>query len=119
MGHDHSMRWPFGFLRARRNVSRGLFPYHDGTRQRWGDPFTIYRKLKSGDVDMGQIGDAVDRQEEPETTQAIELISGAFAVQRWSDESQTGLTDMEILTLPVLLGNYLEGVKKNTSTGST
>jgi len=113
------MIWPFSVLRARRNVSRGLFPYHDGTRQRWGDPFTIYRKLKSSDVDLGQIGDAVDRQEEPETTQALGLVTEAFGVQRWNDEGQTGLTDLEILALPVLLGNYLEGVKKNTGTGST
>jgi len=110
---------PFSFLRARRNVARGLFPYHDGTRQRWGDPFTIYRKLASGKVSFSQISDAVDRQEEPETTQAIELISGAFGVQRWDDEQQTGLTDMEILELPHLLASYLDGVKKNTSTGST
>lgn len=113
------MIWPFGILRARRNVSRGLFPYHDGTRQRWGDPFTIYRKIKGGDVDLDHVQDAVNDQQEPETTQAIEMIAHAFSVQRWNDESQTGLTDMEILALPVLMGQYLDGVKKNTSIGST
>lgn len=113
------MIWPFSLLRARRNVSRGLFPFHDGTRQRWGDPDTIYRNLASGKVALSQIADAADRHEEPETTQAIELICGAFGVQRWDDRNQTGLTDLEVLDLPVLLARYLESVKKNTSTGST
>ncbi len=113
------MIWPFSCLRARRNVSRGLFPYHDGVRQRWGDPFTIYRRLKSGDVDLGQIGDAVDRQEEPETTQAIKLVCNAFDVTPWDDGTETGLTDMEILDLPKSMGDYLGGVKKNSNTGST
>ncbi len=113
------MIWPFTYLRARRNMNRGLFPYHDGVRQRWGDPFTIYRKLKSGDVDLEQISDAVDRQEEPQTTQAIRLICNAFDVTRWDDETGGGLTDMEIQALPVQMARYLDDVKKNSNTGST
>jgi len=113
------MIWPLSKLVERGYRRRGLFPYSDGQRQRWADPFTVYRKLAAGDVTLETLAPALDEQKEPEMTQALDLICNAFAVQRWDDRTSTGLTDWEILSLVDQLDQYVNGVKKNSSVGQT
>lgn len=113
------MIWPLAMLADRAKRKRGLFPYWDGERKRWADPFTIYRGLSASDVDLESMAPAIDEQKEPETTQAIDCICQAFDVSRWSDKTCTGLTDWEILGLVEQLDNYVNGVKKKSSPGLT
>ena len=107
----------FRWLRKRRLRRRGLFPYFDGTRQRWGDPFTIYRDLTSSEVDIEALAPAVDEQKEPETTQVLDAFCKAFDVTRWDDKTHTGLMDNEILGLIEELDSFAEDVKKKYSPG--
>ncbi len=106
-----------GFLKERRLRARGLFPYWDGTRRRWGDPFAIYRLLASAEEKLPDLADAVDQGKEPETSRAIEIISRAFDVRRW--DGRAGLIDNEILALIGNLDAYVEDVKKKRNAGLT
>lgn len=103
------------FLRERRLRARGLFPYWDGIRRRWGDPFAIYRLLASGEAKLPDLADAVDQGKEPETSQAIEIITKAFDVRRW--DGRAGLIDNEILALIGQLDGYIDEVKKKRNIG--
>lgn len=107
----------FGLLKDRRLRARGLFPYWDGSRRRWADPFAVYRALASGDPKLPDIAEAVDEGKEPETGQAVDLICRAFDVGRWN--GATGLTDTEILALIAQMDEFVEGAKKNSSPGPT
>lgn len=108
---------PFRYRRLRK---RGLFPYFDGQKERWGDPFVIWRKLlHESSVDLENITPLVDEAKEPETTQFVEAVASAFGVKRWDAEMETGLMDWEILDLIVGLDEFLAGLKKNSSPGQT
>jgi hypothetical protein len=111
--------WPFSAIAARRNRKRGLFPYWDGQRTRWGDPFKIERLLCQGELDLQTVAPFVDQQKEPETTQFLELVCKAFDVTRWDDKTATGLTDEEVISLPLQFANYTDTAKKKSGNGQT
>lgn len=99
---------------------RGLLPFFDGIRQRWADPFLVWRALYNHPVvNLEKHGAAADEGSEPETTEYIKAIVEVFGVQRWDDVTRTGLTDWEILHLIPQLSSHLVALKKNTSPGPT
>jgi len=106
---------PFRYRRLRK---RGLFPYFDGRKERWGDPLAISRKLlHESPVVLANIGPFVDEAKEPETTQFVEAVASAFGVKRWNAETETGLTDEEIKHLVLVFMDFLDGLKKKPSPG--
>lgn len=110
-------RWLTDWIRRRRLASRGLFPYHDGRRLRHADPFTVWRLLHHHpELNMEAIGPLVDEGREPETSQLIAALAEIFDVLRFDDASGRGMTDWEILGLLAELDEFLDGVKKNSST---
>ena len=99
---------------------RSLFRYWNGKREVYGDPFSIWRQiLNHPKFNAETMAFLVDEGSEPETTICVEAMCEIFGVQRWDAETQTGLTDMEIIMLLDGFDNYLSTVKKNSSLGAT
>lgn len=100
--------------------NRMLYPYWDGTKRRYGDPFKIWRELKNnGIVDLDAVAPLVDAGQEPETTKSVEAIAAAFQVRRWNEATKSGLTDWEVLALYWEMASFIEALKKNISPGPT
>lgn len=99
---------------------RSLFRYWNGERDVYGDPFYIWRQiLNHPKFNAETMAFLVDEGSEPETTICVEAMCEIFGVQRWDSDTQSGLTDMEIIMLLDSFDAYLSGVKKNSSTGAT
>jgi hypothetical protein len=99
---------------------RGFFHYFDGTGDRWGDPFFIWRAIASHPkVNFSDITGAMDAGQEPETTDALNALCEVFGVQRWNPETQAGLSDWEIMNLLGDFSDYLDALKKNINSGPT
>jgi len=97
---------------------REIFKYHDGVRDRYGDPLAIARKLKTnqhGDIET--LATLCDDFQEPEASQFIEVVRKAFGLPDWNDQDGSGLTDSEVVELFGKFADYIEGLKKNTSPG--
>lgn len=108
------------FLTARRLRNRGLFQWHDGTRKRFSDPFTLWRAILSHTgINLSRNADAIDAGAEPECSDAIKGLCEVFGCNRWSDTTKTGLLDREVLGLLSGLTDYIEALKKNGSPGLT
>ena len=105
--------WPF------RKNRRALFAFHDGQRQRQADPLAVSHALCC-DLEF-----AIDKHPaladagNVEATQImLRGLRRAFGVNPWT-EDQPGLTEAETLELFVTFCEYLEALKKNTSTPLT
>ena len=99
---------------------RGLLPFFDGTRQRWGDPFLLWRKIFTHPlIDLNRHGAAADVGREPETSEYVQALTEIFGVARWDDRCKKGLTDWEVLDLVRKLSTHLMALKKNISPGPT
>jgi len=110
------IQWLKTFRERRRLGQRGLFRYHDGQRTRWGDPFLLWRALINHEkLDLASMGELADTGQEPATTIVVEACCEVFGVKRWSDATQAGLTDWEVLDLLDQLDKYLQGLKKNSN----
>jgi len=113
-------QWLTRRLTRRRLMRRGLFPYYSGARERWADPFRVYRLLMNhATVNMETIGPEVDEGKEPATSQLVVALADIFDVKRWDDHDRTGLTDWEILQLMVDLEQFLDELKKTSDPGLT
>lgn len=111
------MQWLRNLL-DRRQRRRGLFRYHDGRRWRYGDPFLIWRRLQNHEkCNLETMAPELDEGKEPESTIVLEAIAEVFGVQRWNDETCTGLIDWELVALLSQLDEFLEGLKKNINPG--
>lgn len=96
----------------------GFFQYFDGQRDRFGDPFAIWRAIASHPtVNFADAASAIDEGREPETTQAIVALCEIFGVTRWDEATGTGLTDWEVANLFGDFSDYLDALKKNTNSG--
>lgn len=103
----------------RRQRERDLIRFFDGAKIRYGDPFKIWRDLLNDpEANFETMGDAIDSGAEPETSICINAICRAFGVERWDPAKKRGLTDWQLLDLPVQLMDFFDGVKKNSSLGS-
>lgn len=103
----------------RRQRERDLIRFFDGVKIRYGDPFKIWRDLLNDpEANFETMGDAIDSGAEPETSICINAICKAFGVERWDPAKKRGLTDWQLLDLPVQLMDFFDGVKKNSSLGS-
>lgn len=97
---------------------RLLFRFHDGVQDRAVDPFVTFRRLQSL-VDVETIEPLASAGQEPEATDFAVAISKAFGVERWDEQTQSGLTDWELQGLLVAFTEYLDELKKNSSPGPT
>ncbi len=110
------IRWLRTWRDKRKLGPRGLFRYHDGQTYRWLDPFTTWRAIcHHPTYDLEVHPAACDDAREPETTEAIGIISALFDVQRFDGRTGRGLNDWEILGLLEQLLGHLASLKKNTS----
>ena len=97
---------------------REIFKYHDGVRDRYGDPFVIARKLKTNQHgDLAALEAMAGEMQEPETTQFVQVLREAFGIPPWNDLDGEGLTDWNVMDVFQRFGDYIEGLKKNTSPG--
>ena len=111
-------QWFARWLEARRRrKSRLIFKYWTGDRWKYGDPMLLWRKIVNHPGFNLEHGPLVDRGEEPETTAWAIGLADVFGVERWNPDTQTGLTDWEILDLLPQLTAYMETVKKKYSPG--
>jgi hypothetical protein len=97
-----------------------IFAYWDGCKVRYADPFRIWRELTQDEkVNFDRLMPEIDDAESPAITTAVEHVCKVFAVKRWDEATQTGLTDLQLLHL---LGDVLRWtafVKKKPSRGPT
>jgi hypothetical protein len=99
---------------------RLLYSYWDGKTQRRGDPFRIWREIENDtSIDLDTMAVFVDGGREPETSLMVEAIARAFRVERWNEETQSGLIDWEIIDLLIYLQSFMLALKKNISPGQT
>lgn len=111
------MQWLRNFL-DRRLHRRGLFRYHDGRHWRYGDPFLMWRRLHNhSKCNLETMAPELDDGNEPEASIVLDAICEVFGVQRWDEESKTGLIDWELIGLLAQLNGFLNDLKKNTSPG--
>lgn len=113
-------KWLKSWKHRRSLNKRLLFHYHDGERERLGDPFLLWRQLMNHDkLNLETMTDALDKDEEPETTIFVESVAEVFGIKHWDDTTQTGMTDWEVIDLFCQLHEFFDGLKKNTSLGLT
>jgi len=113
-------KWLKSWKHRRSLNKRLLFHYHDGERERLGDPFLLWRRLMNHDkLDLERMGPAVDDGEEPETTIFVESVAEVFGVKQWDETTQSGMTDWEIVDLVSQMHVFFDGLKKNISPGLT
>ena len=102
------------------NKNQAVFPYYDGERKRYADPFGVWRKLVNHPkFNMQEMTPLVEMGEEPETTICIEAVVEVFGIKRWNPVTHTGLTDMQVLIVLDRFDNFLGAIKKNFVYGST
>jgi hypothetical protein len=100
------------------NRQRLLFPYWDGSRKRLGDPLRIWRTITTDStIDLEAMAPLVDLNREPATSLMLAAICRAFGVEKFDQDTNTGLTDWEILRLLWSLESYMLALKKNINPG--
>lgn len=102
----------------RRLAKRQLFPFHDGQRWRFIDPFRAWREIQNHptynfEVEMP----AVDAGEKQATDGCIDALCGVFGCEKWDEQTGRGLTDSEVLGVYLALIEYLDELKKSISPG--
>lgn len=107
--------------RERRALRRDrmIFEFFDGERIRYGDPLRIWREILADKEFSVDTIDAVDRNEEPETTHCINCCCRVFGLKKLDPATGKGLTDAEIENVLSALVYYLDNVKKNFPPGPT
>lgn len=112
----HLARW-----RHRQRIqARLIFEYHDGQRERYGDPFALWRFLVSHPTaNLEALAMAADQAEEPATTELVGVLCEAFNVSRLDSTTGEGLTDWEILDLLHQLDAFVAAAKKKRNPGPT
>ncbi|MGO9108539.1 MAG: hypothetical protein ACLP9L_04835 [Thermoguttaceae bacterium] len=97
-----------------------VFSYWDGQRVRHADPFKLWRELtQDPDVNLERLLPEVDAADGKAIDTAIAHVCKVFAVTRWDETAQTGLTDLELLNLLGGVLRWTAFVKKNSSPGQT
>lgn len=101
-----------------------VFPYHDGTRDRLGDPFRIERILTAHLG--GSIKEGLQRLQNPAPEIAIpageRLLRGvceAFGVQRWTEANPQGFGESQLMDLFDSFLKWRREVKKKSGTSPT
>ena len=97
---------------------REIYRYHDGQRTRGADPIEVLRKMGNHEKFVFEKHVAECASPEPAISEPAAEISIAatrdiFGIKPWSDETESGLTELE--TLAVLNGfcEFIDGLKKN------
>ena len=101
-------------------ASGAIFPYWDGEKTRYGDPFLIWRSLTQDEkVNLDRLLPEVDDAQNAAVQTAVDHVCKVFDVRRWDPATQSGLTDLEILNLLGSVLRWTAFVKKNSSPGPT
>ena len=112
--------WQKGRRMARMVSAGAIFAYWDGQAVRYGDPFRLWRDLTQDEkVNLDRLLPEVDDADGKAIDEIIGHVCNVFGVTKWDEQTQTGLTDLELLNL---LGNVLRWtniVKKNSNHGPT
>ncbi len=118
----------FSWFKTWRNRSRmkkmvaagAIFPYWDGQRVRYGDPFKIWLALTQDEkVNLQRLLPEVDEVQPKAIYQALAHVCKVFDVTRWDEATQSGLTDLELLALLNNVLSWTNLVKKNSRPGLT
>jgi hypothetical protein len=105
------------YRRWRLKRSGALFRYYNGRRIVWADVLTLYRKIIHHDADIISLLPAVDKQQEPETTQFLEAITDIFGFIPYDQASATGLTEWERIAVFMRFLEHLNDLKKKVHPG--
>jgi len=105
---------------ARRAAAGAIFPYWDGAKVRYGDPFRIWRDLtQDPKVNLERLLPELDEGNRDAVETALAHVCAVFRVHRWHEANRTGLTDLELLNLLGEVLRWTNFVKKNISPGPT
>jgi len=107
------LRW---YRRWRLTKEGALFRYYNGRRIVYGDVLSLYRRITTHEANIPALLDAVDAQQEPETTQFLNAVCDVFGLERYNEKTGRGLTEWEIIAVFVRFLELLESLKKKYST---
>jgi len=108
------LRW---YRRWRLKRSGALFRYYNGQRIVWADVLVLYRKIIHHEADIISLLPAVDKQEEPETSQFVEVVTEIFGLTPYDQASGKGLTEWEIISVFMSFLEHLDQLKKKVLRG--
>jgi hypothetical protein len=108
------LRW---YRRWRLKKSGALFRYYNGERIVWADVLSLYRRIIHHEADIVSLLPAVDKQEEPETSQFLEAVTQIFDLKPYEQGSEKGLTEWEIINVFMSFLEHLDQLKKKVLHG--
>jgi hypothetical protein len=98
-----------------------LFGFWDGNKTRYVDPFKTHRALWNHDdlPDVAEMAGLFDTAQEPEASLYISAVADVFGVKRWDAETETGLSDYEIVRIMNSMYEWLDDQKKSGDGSAT
>lgn len=105
-------------LTRNRIKEREIFRYHDGERDRAADPIVVFRKMAEHPEFKLEQHIAELQIEDPKIQNEASRIAVAatreiFGLNPWTEDNETGLTEMETLEVLSQFIVYVEQLKKN------
>lgn len=107
------------YRRRRLNRQRELFSYFDGRRTRRIDPMQAHRALDLHPSFTWDMGYLVEQGDVETTEIVVRAVCEVFGLERWSPETDRGMTDTEIIGALVDFTVYLDDLKKKHNPGPT
>lgn len=104
----------FRKLMARRR--RQLFAYHDGRARRRIDPLEAFHAVQNDEEYNPGVHPALVDDGDPEAVGVmVRMVRRVFGVERYSDATAVGLTNVETIEIFLAFCDYIDRLKKNTS----
>ncbi len=108
--------WFKTLLERRRLRGRGLFRFYDPSerRYRYADPIAVHQAIhEHPKLDEERHFAALERGEEPETSEVLAIVREAFGASKFNASSGTGWTVSETLQVWDSFMAYIDSQKKS------
>jgi hypothetical protein len=105
----------------RRRLRRAmLFTFWDGQRRRRADGQRLWRRYRARQELIDPLLLKRLQEDDPEATeQYLAALAEVFEVRRYDPQTETGLTDVELLDVAVQFGRWIEKKKAPPSRSPT
>ena len=108
--------WFTSWREKRRLRDKSLFRYFDGKRQRYGDPWALWRKLsKNPTAELATLAAGMEAGDVADAELFLRIVADVFGLHRWDDVRQWGLLDWDVRDIFDRFCDYIADVKKNFS----
>jgi hypothetical protein len=101
------------FLKWWRGRKRQIFRYFDGSKMRAKDPIAVMEDIASDQTFRPGIHTMLLEKGDPEAIEVtIQMTVRVFGIQLWDEETEAGLTRVEVLNLMFRFGVFVDDLKK-------